>query len=373
MLKIYINGRFLSQKMTGQQRFSRELVAAFDRWLDSDAEAREAYRFVVLAPRDADTTWPLKHVELRTVGSLNGHLWDQVDLPRHAFDGVLLSLCGTGPLLHPRHVITIHDAAPFANPANFTRKFRMAYSVLVPLLAKAAARIITVSEFSKSELARYCRVTPEKIDVVGNGADHILQTPSDPSVLSTYDLEGRKFVFALGSMSVNKNFSAVVEAFNRLGRPDLTLAVAGGQNSSVFANCEVKDTSNVVKLGYISDGALRALYENALCFVLPSLYEGFGIPPVEAMLCGCPVIVSTAPALVETCGDGGLFCDPHDPVDLAGRIAQLADDEALRNAMREKGYARGSRFTWDASAQKIVRLLRRFERSSHPATVTNAA
>src|SRR5512140_731468 len=78
----------------------------------------------------------------------------------------------------------------------------------------------------------------------------------------------------------------------------------------------MKSTANLVRLGYVSDAALRALYENALCFVLPSLYEGFGIPPVEAMLCGCPVIVSTAPALVETCGEGALFCDPHSPADV---------------------------------------------------------
>ncbi len=152
-----------------------------------------------------------------------------------------------------------------------------------------------------------------------------MRTPSDPSVLAQYGLSGKRYVFALGSISVNKNFGLVVEAFNRLGRSDLTLAVAGGQNASVFANVELADSADLVRLGYISDAALRALYENALCFVLPSLYEGFGIPPVEAMLCGCPAIVSTAPALVETCGDAALACDPYRPEELAARIAALAD------------------------------------------------
>jgi glycosyltransferase involved in cell wall biosynthesis len=357
MLTIYINGRFLGQRMTGQQRFSHELLLAFDRWLDRNPQARAECRLTALCPRDARLPVNLRHVTARIVGTRTGHLWDQVDLPRYARDGILLSLCGTGPLLHPRHVITIHDAAPFANPQNFTRQFRLAYSVLVPLLAKAARRVITVSEFSRSEIGRYCGISENKISVVGNGADHILATPADPSVLAEYGLHGKRFVFALGSISVNKNFGAVVEAFNRLNRQDLALVVAGGQNSSVFVNAEIKDTANLVKLGYISDAALRAIYENALCFVLPSFYEGFGIPPVEAMLCGCPVVVSTAPALAETCGDGALLCDPRNPGELASRISSLADDPALHARMRERGTARARQFTWDRSAEKILQLL----------------
>jgi glycosyltransferase involved in cell wall biosynthesis len=243
--------------------------------------------------------------------------------------------------------------SPFANPENFTKKFRLAYS----LLAKAARRVITVSQFSKREIARYCGVPAAKIEVVPNGADHILSMPAEPLVLSTHNLQPRRYVFALGSMSVNKNFGAVVEAFNRLNRGDLTLAVAGGENASVFAQAEMKNTANLVRLGYISDAALRALYENALCFVLPSLYEGFGIPPVEAMLCGCPVVVSTAPALVETCGDGALFCDPHSPAELAEKIGALADDDDLRSRMRARGLARARQFTWDDAADRIIELL----------------
>jgi glycosyltransferase involved in cell wall biosynthesis len=373
MLKLYINGRFLSQKMTGQQRFSLELVVALDRWLADNPRTRAACRPVILAPRDAVAFADLRHVELRKVGTLRGHLWDQVDLPRYSLDGILLSLCGTGPLVHPRHVVTIHDAAPFANPENFTKKFRLAYSVLVPLLAKAARRIITVSHFSKREIARYCRVPARKIEVVPNGADHILSTAADPSVLSAHNLQPRRYVFALGSMSVNKNFRAVVEAFNRLNRGDLALAVAGGENAGVFAQCEMKSTANLVRLGYVSDAALRALYENALCFVLPSLYEGFGIPPVEAMLCGCPVIVSTAPALVETCGEGALFCDPHSPAELAEKIVALADDGDLGSRMRARGLARARRFTWDDAARRIIGLLQRSGEGQRIAAVQRTA
>lgn len=357
MIKTYINGRFLSQKMTGQQRFSRELVTAIDRWLDNHPQSQADYQFSLLVPRNAELAMNLRHIPIRKVGVLRGHLWDQIDLPLHTSDGVLLSLCGVGPVLHPRHVITLHDAAPFANPSNFKVSFRLVYSVLVPTLAKVASEIITVSQFSKSELSRYCGVRPDKVHVVANGADHILSVPGEPSVIDAYGLAGKRYVFALGSHSVNKNFRLVVEAFRRLQRDDLTLVVAGGQNSSVFANYDIDEIPNLVRLGYVSDRALRTLYENALCFVLPSLYEGFGIPPLEAMLCGCPVIVSTAPALVETCGSAALACDPHNPADLAEQIIRIADDHALRELLRERGYQRARLFTWDASAERIIDLL----------------
>jgi glycosyltransferase involved in cell wall biosynthesis len=364
MPPLYINGRFLTQNTTGQQRFATELVTALD--LRLQAKPRPG-RTVVLAPAatspEAEAALGLRAIELRRVGRLSGHLWDQIDLPRHAASGILLSLCGTGPLLHPRHVVTIHDAAPFANPANFTRPFRLAYNVLVPALARTARRVLTVSEFSKAEIARYCGVRSGKIDVIANGGDHILRTAADHSVLDAYGLAGRRFLLAVGSLSVNKNFGLVVEAFNRMQRSDLVLAVAGGQHVGVFAGYRLQQTANVVPLGYVSDAALRALYEKAVCFVLPSLYEGFGIPPVEAMLCGCPTIVSTAPALLETCGDGALTCDPHDALALAGLIGRVADDPELRRRMRERGFARARRFTWDASAERLDAVLQTVGRS----------
>lgn len=356
MQTIYINGRFLTQKMTGQQRYSRELVMALDRRLQRYGHCGDS-RLVLLAPAGSDTTLNLSCIEQRRVGRLRGHAWDQIDLAAHAARGVLLSLCGTGPLAHLRHIVTIHDAAPFANPQNFTPTFRRAYGALVPMLVKAARRVITVSEFSRAEISRYCRINPGKIEIVGNGADHILRAPADRSVLEASDLAGRRYVLAVGSLSVNKNFGLVVEAFRRLRRDDLVLAVAGGQNAGVFAHYQLGDTANVVQLGYVSDAALRALYEDALCFVLPSLYEGFGIPPVEAMLCGCPAIVSTAPALVEVCGDAGLACDPHDADSLARLLGRFADEPGLREKMRQLGFARGRRFTWDAAAERLDGIL----------------
>jgi glycosyltransferase involved in cell wall biosynthesis len=126
----------------------------------------------------------------------------------------------------------------------------------------------------------------------------------------------------------------------------------------VFSSCAVDHDPGVVRLGRVSDGAVRALYENALCFAFPSLYEGFGIPSLEAMLCGCPVIASDIPALRETCGEAALYCDPHEPKSLARQIRALACDRDLRSKLRTLGLPRARGFSWNRSAELLLDTLR---------------
>jgi glycosyltransferase involved in cell wall biosynthesis len=360
MPTVFVNGRFLSQSMTGVQRFALQMLRAIDRRLACGGIEEQ---WVILAPCNAKPPQDLTHIQTRVVGRLTGHLWDQIQLPVHAWGGALFSFCNVGPIIHRRHSVAMHDAAIFANPKTYSLAFRMTYWALQPTLARTAKRLLTVSAFSRDELARYCRVSPDRFEIVFNGADHILQQSPDASVLATYGLESKRYVFAVGSVTPNKNFRAVVEAYRRLGRPDLKLAVAGGQNAKVFAGYDFADLPGVVRLGYVTDEALRALYENALCFVFPSLYEGFGIPPLEAMLCGCPVVVSTAPAVKETCGDAALYAAPDDHQGLARQVARLASEPALWQAMQEAGLARAAHFTWDASAQKVLRIAQALLRS----------
>jgi len=269
-----------------------------------------------------------------------------------------LSLANSGPALHGTHVVVLHDASTFANPENFSALFRRVIHVLHPLVGRAAKRVLTVSAFSRGELARYCAIAPEKVSVVPCGADHILAAPGDPAAVVAHDLAGARFVLAVGSFSPNKNFALVVEAFARLGRSDLKLAVVGATNSKVFADAGLGRSAGIVALGYVTDAELRALYERAECLVFPSLYEGFGIPPQEAMLCGCPVIVSDTPALRETCGGAALYCDPHDADGLARQIATLADDPAQRRTLSQAGQRNARRYTWAATAAGTVLALR---------------
>jgi glycosyltransferase involved in cell wall biosynthesis len=205
--------------------------------------------------------------------------------------------------------------------------------------------IFTVSEFSSHELQRYFSIPPEKIRVVYPGCDHLADIPPDDKILKRAGLETGKFVLAVSSQSTVKNFHGLSQAWAMLRRLDMKLAIAGRNHTALFRDGNESITENVVMLGYVSDPELRSLYENASLFVYPSFYEGFGIPPVEAMSCGCPVLVARIPSLMEACGDAAVFCDPADISDIAENIARLLDDSALAKRLRESGFRRASQLT----------------------------
>jgi glycosyltransferase involved in cell wall biosynthesis len=355
---VYFNGRFLSQRQTGVQRFALELIRAIDRLSAHHGAVSSDLAFVVLAPPNAAVPQDMRNIEFRRVGVMTGYLWDQIELPIHAWNGLLVSPGNTGPVLHPRHVAVLHDASTFASPSNFSPLFASVNRLLHPMLARSALRLITVSAFSRGELARWCRVPEDKFDIVPCGADHILAREPDTAALAGHGIEPQRYLLAVGSVSPNKNLGLALEAFRRLNRSDIKLVVVGADNPKVFADPRLGSQPGVVALGYVPDAALRALYENALCLVFPSLYEGFGIPPQEAMLCGCPVIVSDTPALRETCRDAALYCDPHDPDQLAGRIAAVAGDEALRRQLHDRGLVNAGRYTWSSAAERTLHVLR---------------
>lgn len=351
---LYINGRFLTQRLTGTQRFARELVDAIDQRL---AHCERPPRCVIVLPASADPPAAWRHITVMRAGRLTGHRWEQLELPRLTRDGVLLSLGNVGPLLHARQAIVMHDAAVYALPEAFTWQFRTAYRVLLPLLARRAACLITISQFSRRELSRHLKIAADRFTVIVEGADHILRADADAAILATHRLQPRRYVLCVGSATPNKNFAAVAGAFSLLDRDDLTLAIAGGGDSRIFADGTLRTSARSVRLGYVSDAALRALYENALCFVFPSRYEGFGLPPLEAMICGCPVVASTTDAVREVCGDAALFADPDDHATLAAHIGRLADDVELWSGMQQRGRQQVEPYTWSRSAESVLAAL----------------
>jgi glycosyltransferase involved in cell wall biosynthesis len=141
-----------------------------------------------------------------------------------------------------------------------------------------------------------------------------------------------------------------------LDDPNLLLVAAGGGNNRVFAAAAVSDP-RLVSTGYVTDGQLRALYEHAACFVFPSFYEGFGLPPLEAMCCGCPVVASERASMPEVCGEAALYCDPADPASLAKQLRRVLDSTALQAELRAAGHARAASFSWDRAARQFGELL----------------
>jgi glycosyltransferase involved in cell wall biosynthesis len=165
-------------------------------------------------------------------------------------------------------------------------------------------------------------------------------------------------VFAVSSLATHKNFGLVVEALGKLENPPFDIAIAGGANARVFGNSGILNSPNIKWLGYVSDEELRALYESAMCFVFPSIYEGFGIPPLEAMNCGCPVLASHAASIPEVCGDAALYFNPNDADELAALLLRVSKDEELRAEFSRKGLARAQEFSWENAARQILDVCR---------------
>jgi glycosyltransferase involved in cell wall biosynthesis len=355
MRSVDINGRFLTQSVTGVQRYATEIVRALDRQLASSAELRSRYAFRLFTPRQTIGTLELEHIRCVSVGRLQGHAWEQLELPASVGRHVLVSLGNTAPLVS-RNVVTIHDAAVFAMPEAFSRSFRTWYRVLIPALGRTALRVITISDFSRKELSHWAGIAPEKIVVVPQGCEHIVHTAPDAKVFNRVPVRPGSYILAVGSQAPHKNISLLLQALRRMKEAP-PLVLAGRVNPRVFGSTAAPEGNGVHATGYVTDAELRALYDNACCFVFPSLYEGFGIPPLEAMACGCPVIAARAAALPEVCGDAALYCNPFDADDLATQIRLLMQSPAQRGELRERGVERARRSTWDQAVSRLLVIL----------------
>jgi len=362
-MDIYINGRFLTQKITGVQRFGYEVLKSLDHLL---SEKKIKHTFIILMPNfNKQGKYNFKNLKLVEVGKLQGHLWEQLELPSYAKGGLLINFCNTGPIFKRNQIVTIHDAAVYGFPSAFSFQFRTWYRFLLFWLGKNAKRILTVSEFSKRELMKYFSINPEKIRVVTEGKEQILTIQSNEEIIRKHNLEKGKYVLAVSSLNPNKNFRSIIQAIAFLEdkNKNFDFVIAGGTNPQVFKGSDLKiESSNVKYVGYVSDEELKALYENAGCFVYPSFYEGFGLPPLEAMACGCPVIVSKRASLPEVCGDSALYCDPEDSEDIANKIASVLENKELRKELSEKGHQRSMIFTWERCAQQILEVVDEMQR-----------
>lgn len=344
---IVINGRFLTQPMSGVQRYAREIVRALDH------RPGAADRYVLLTPVGADDL-KLTNIPVQTVPGGRGHLWEQTALAWAARHGRLLSLGGSGPVLHPRQVVVIHDAAVFRHPDHFRRGYAAFHQTLGRLLARRA-RLATVSEFSRRELAAVLNLSPADITVAPNSADHLCAVTPDPAVIDSLDLTSHPYFVALGNLTSNKNLSVAIRALAPLADPTVRLVLIGARPSAIFDQPAIQNDPRLIFAGRRSDAEIAALLRGARGLIFPSLYEGFGIPPLEAFVHGCPVIASDIAATREVCADAALYFAPHDDTALAVHTTRLltATDPARRNA----GLRRAALYSWSRSAEVLDDLL----------------
>jgi len=350
-----INGKFASQRITGVQRVAYELTRAMQSRASSPTE------LPVLVPPDA-TDLGLAARTTHIARNLKGNLWEQITLPLESRQDTLISLCNTGPLFKRRHLLMIHDMAVYDVPHGFSKKFVMWYRLRFSVLRRQANLILTVSRFSRERICHHLRLDESRVEVIRPGADHMDRVTAEPSILEKLSLSKDKYCILVGSLDPRKNLQRVLAATKLLGHldKDFKFVIAGGANPRVFANSDSTQQSysdRVIWAGFVSDGELKALYSSAACLVFASLYEGYGLPPLEAMYCGCPVIVSKEASLPEVCGDAAMYCDATSVEDIAAKIELMATNDVLREQHRRAGLAHAAQFRWDGAAKKLMQIL----------------
>ena len=358
-----INGDFLGLKSTGLARFAREITLALDALIADGHPLTHDLSVDIVAPKQPREPLSLRYIDMRIVPDLRPRLpqvWVQFQLPRQVKRGGLLSFCNLAPIFVDRHIACVHDLQTRLTPDSYGFLFRLVHNVLLPRIGRRADVITTVSDFSKANLIRFGIADAEKIAVVHNGADHALRWRMSDAARSWST--GRPFVLCIGRNETHKNMRLVWNLARRLDALDIDIVVAGDIDPAQLDRGTSGRPRNLRCLGRVSDGDLARGFSEALCFLFPSRTEGFGLPAVEAMSCGCPVIASTSPCLPEICGNAALFADPDDETAWVRAVERLLKTPKLSQSLREAGLARANHFTWRATAIKYLDLMMRVDR-----------
>ena len=311
-MKYIINGKFLSQELTGVQRYAREIILELDKLIPKG--------FICLAiPVNGTQSINLENIEIRVIGKHTGTVWEQIDFPRYAKKNQLIpiNLCGPSPISFPG-IVVLHDVTFKAYPETFTKRFRLWYEILFRNSLKKAKCLVTISKFSENEIKKYYH-SDRTFKIIPNAWQHFDRIHEDRDTLSRYRLIAGNYYFTLGSLKPNKNLSWIAECAKQ--NPGELFVVAGGVNEKNFENgMGFSVPSNMKLIGYVGDEEAKELMSKCKVFLFPSLYEGFGIPPLEALSSGCKrVLVSDIPVMHEIFGDAisyitdyNLYCKESD-------------------------------------------------------------
>jgi len=355
---IQLNGKFCAAGPTGVHRVAEELGNALAALIAEGHPDCAGLTIEALLPHDGVAGAQRLAMPSRVVSPLRHIAWEQLTLPLRHGGGLLLNLCNVGPALAANAVTMIHDAQVYLSPASYGRCFRLWYHFLQPIIARRHRILITVSDYSRRQLAAAGLAPASRIAVVPNAADHVLAVAAELGALEARGLPRGGYVLALATTQAHKNVGVLLRAFADPVLAGVQLVLFGSATREDFfaAGHDVPD--NAVFAGRVSDGEVRALMEGALCLAFPSTTEGFGLPPLEAMQLGCPVLVAPCGALPEVCGGAALYLAPHEPDQWVAAVAQLATDPGLCEHLAGLGRERAAGFTWRASALTLAGVLR---------------
>lgn len=349
--KIVVNARFLTQNITGVQRFALEISRKL-KLIYGD-------QILFVSPANILNNEFAKELDVVLIGKNKGHIWEQFDLPKYLRRNgkpLLLNFTNTAPMWYTNKISTLHDVAFITYPQTFSKYFVLLYKFIIPRIIRSSSHIITVSEFSKSEIIKFYDIDESSISVIYNAVDDSFE-PKEDLTLSASD-----YFVAVSSLNHRKNLLRTLESFVDFNKqsPDVCLYVIGDLKSDAFKEVnlsEYTNNANIKFCGRLSDEELIRYYSNAKGFIYPSLYEGFGLPPLEAQACGCPVLISNVTSLPEIFLDSALYCSPYSVKSITDGLEKIFNDKDYSKDLKTKGKNNIKRFSWEKSAADLHEII----------------
>ncbi|TAF77693.1 MAG: glycosyltransferase family 1 protein [Bacteroidetes bacterium] len=363
MKKIFINGRFLSQDITGVQRYAIELIKLLDDFIEKKHIDKNKFEIIIITPKKIIHDISLKNIKTISFGILDGHLWEQFILPFKVRTSNLVNLCNSAPvfnLIFGKTITVVHDVGFYFLPETYSKNFVRWYRFLTPIIFKFSKKIITVSEAEKKRLISYFKKPNLRIEAIQNGGISMDFKKEFHQILP---IENRQKVFLyVGSLNAKKNYHGVLKAYEIFCEKnnDYTLKIIGSTHN-VFGNFQVnikESTLNRIEfLGRVDDKTLFEWYNCSSCFLFPSFYESSPFPPIEAMEMGCPVILSDIESHRERAGNAAIFCNPNDNNDIANKMLEIANSTLLQKNLQKLGLEQVKIFSWENCAKKTWDVL----------------
>ena len=346
-MKIFINGRFLTQKFSGVQKFSYEIT--------KELVQNSNHDITVLVPKNHEINHLYRiNFKIRYIGLFYGHLWEQISLPlflSRKGEHLLLNFSNSAPIFSFNNFITIHDLSIYKDSTWFDFFYYHYYKILLPIIVRRAKQIITVSEFSKNEIIKKFSIQKNSIHVVYNGLSSFFLTKE------SIEKENNSILF-VGSMNNRKNLNIIIDLVYEL--PDFTFNLVGVNQEDFNKKFPLYRNNIQIKcLGNVYESKLTELYNSSKFFINPSLYEGFGLPIIEAFSRECVVLSSNIDVFHEICDDAAIYFNPNDGKDLLNKINKLVENKNQCDKLIQLAKNRLKLFNWHVETKKIIKLIQK--------------
>lgn len=345
--KVYINGYFFTgNPNSGVYRFAYNILISIDKLL-----LEHHYDVILVIPECNNFIPKFKNIKIiKLAKNINQHIWEQILLPLTIKSNFLINLANFAPVFKRNQLCVIHDALIFRYPQAYSKKFVILTRLFHKLIFKNSKYIATVSNFSKNELYSCMKRNSDlhKVLVLGNSAEHINHFQQDDSILDKYGLKSGGYILSV--LSQKNSFYKNTEMILNIAKDiDMPMVCVGNVDKNMF-----RSRSNLIHAGQVNDAKLKSLYSNAKLFLMPSFYEGFGIPILEAMENNCPVVVSDIPVFHEICGSAASYINPYDCQDIVSNINTLILNNSRLSDMKHRGSIVVQKYRWIFFAKHIL-------------------